>query len=434
MVRRATETLPDGSPKGEVTLPDGAPPFIAPGIDPAKALGVQAYQVGIAARRGGALPKADLPLTSPRPPIPVLSGGPVQGASGVGTMADYARVERLQAQAPLAGAIPAGAPGSIIEEAAPATPPPQPQQRRPVHTVASLGLAPADLLPEEAKQDPDYRQGYGSEYASNQPHLAAKYGVIRNGQRIAPQRLGGTTKGLRPETLKDLEQLNQLASGAQTQGLDQDDAAARRHVEQGMGGASARVGNEPGDNRIHAPTDEQRAEALKRAIDQMDAFEFNQWRQLTMRQILHSEEEREVIEKRLQPLDIGDLIVNNVIRQRIPIIPGKYEVTLQSYDGQVDLALKRLVMTESRSVDVGEQYTLDKYSFMTLTVGLYKINDTLYPDIFDSNGVFDDKLFMAKFNRVMKLPIHMLASIGVNQMWFEMRVRKLYSASAVGNG
>ncbi len=185
---------------------------------------------------------------------------------------------------------------------------------------------------------------------------------------------------------------------------------------------------------MKAPTDEQRAEVLKRAIDQMDAFEFNQWRQLTMRQILHSEEEREAIEKRCRPLTIDEIIATGRIQQRIPIIPGKYEVTLQSFDGQIELALKRLVMAESRSVDVGEQYTLDKYSFMTLAAGLHKINDKVYPDIFDASGVFSDELFFSKFNQVMKLPLHMLASIGVNQMWFEMRVRKLYSATAVGNG
>jgi hypothetical protein len=429
MVRRAAETLPDGTPKGEVTLPDGGAPYIAPGVDP----GVAAYQAGIAARRAGALPKVALPLEQPRPPIPVLAGGPSPGRGGVGTMADYARAERAAGAAPpIPGGIPPGAPGSIIEEGPP--PSAAPSQRRPVHTVASLGLAPADLLPEAAKSDPEYRVGHGSEYASNQPHLAAKYGIVRGGQHIAPQRLGGMPKGLRPETLKDLEALNQLQQGKAVPGLDQDEAATRRHVEAGMGGAAARVGNEPGDNNIKAPTDEQRAEVLKRAIDQMDAFQFNEWRQLTMRQILHSEEEREAIEKRLTPLDIGELIATNVIRQRIPIIPGKYEVTLQSYDGQVDLALKRLVMQESRSVDVGDQYTLDKYSFMTLAVGLHKINDKPYPDIFDANGVFSDELFLKKFNMVMKLPIHMLASIGVNQMWFEMRVRRLYSATALGNG
>lgn len=414
--------------------PPPGEPFIAPGVSSPR---VAAYRAGIEARRGGGLPKADLNLGADRPPIPVLAGGPPeQGRGGLGpgaTMADYARAERGL------GATPGGTGpiGGIIEEGPPLPPPPPAPARSMSPTAASLGLAPNDLLPEEARSDPEYVHGYGAEYACNQPKLAAKYGVIRgNGQRIPPQRLGGAPKGLRPETVRGLEALQQLQQGVgvETPALDPDEAAAQKHVEGGLGGAAGRVGNEPGDRSNKAPTSEEQMEAFKRAIDQMDAFEFNNWRQMMMRKILHSEEERELIESRLKPLDIGELITRGFIRQHIPIRPGQYEITLQSYDGQVDLALKRLVMTESRSVDVGDQYHLDKYSFMTLAVGLHKINDTVFPDIFDSNGNFDDKLFLDKFNKVMKLPIHMLASIGVNLMWFEMRVRKLYSATAVGNG
>jgi hypothetical protein len=409
----------------ETTLPHGGQPtFVAPGVDPARAASVAAYSAGIAARRGGALPKAEMPLQPPsRPPIPYLTGGPSQGQAGGQTMADFARLERGIAAAPAAPVQ-----GSIIEEAPQLSSKPPPRA-----TATSLGLNTTDLLAARAYDDPAFIKGPGCEFAVNQPGLAAKYGVLRNGEFIPPQRLGGASenRALSQKTLEDLKALKELSE--RQAAPDTEDEASRKAVVEGMG-ASARVGNAPGDNSVRAPTDAERAETLKRAIDQMDAFEFNQWRQMSMRQILHSEEERQVIEKRLQPLDIGILIRDGVIRQVIPIIPNKYEITLQSYDGQVDLALKRLVMSESKSVEVGEQYHLDKYSFMTLAVGLHKVNDKAYPDIFDNQGVFNDDLFLKKFNMVMKLPIHMLASIGVNQMWFEMRVRKLYSASAVGNG
>lgn len=416
-------------PKTVVSMPQGQV-YIDPRANPSSV----AYTAGIMARRGGGLPKADLPLNPERPPIPVLAGGPPEGG-GSHTLADYARAERTPATPLPLFAPPPGA--SIIEEAAP-LPQTVPQARR--HSVASLGLAPNDLLPQEATNDPAYRQGYGSQFAANQPELAAKYGVIRGGQVIPPQRLGGARSGqpsLSPKTVADLEALRQLQEQPpSTPGLDRSDEEGRQAVEDGLGGSAARVGGVSKGPPIkpRAESEEERNKVLKAAIDQMDAFEFNQWRQLTMRQILHSEDERDAIEKRLKPLDLAELLSQGVIRQRVPVIPGKYEVTLQSYDGQVELALKRLVMMEARSVDVGEQYLLDKHSFMSLAVGLHKVNEKTYPDITDKEGVFSDELFLKKFNMVMKLPIHMLASIGVNLMWFEMRVRKLYSASAVGNG
>jgi hypothetical protein len=421
------------SQKFETSLPDGGQVYVDPGVDPAKAAGVAAYAAGIHARRGSAaLPKQQLPLQQPRPPIPVLSGGPVQGRGGAGTMADFARAERAFATQ---GAPAPMGPDSIIEEAAPVAPPPQ--QRRQVHTAASLGLVMGDILPEAATQDPSFQQGHGSHFAANQPHLAAKYGVMRQGQYIAPQRLlqAQSPKGqLSPQTVADLETLQRLQSGEGGPLPRENDTELRKQVDASAAGAAARVGNEPGDREVGTATDEERSAKLKRAIEQMDAFEFNQWRQLTMRQFLHSEDQREIIEKRLKPLDITDLLMTNRAEQRIPIIPGKYEVTLHSFDGQTELALKRLAMQESRSVDVGEQYMLDKHSFMSLAAGLHKVNDKPFPTIFDASGNFDDKLFLEKFNQVMKLPLHMLASIGINQMWFEMRVRKLYSATALGNG
>src|SRR5690606_28339622 len=178
---------------------------------------------------------------------------------------------------------------------------------------------------------------------------------------------------------------------------EEEEAEAHAAVADGLGGSAGRIGGVEKDSTD--VSDEERKKLLKNAIDQMDAFEFNQWRQLTMRQILYSEEERELIESRLKPLDLSELLQNNVIRQRIPIIPGKYEITLQSYEGQVELALKRLIMMESRSVDVPHEYLLDKHSFMSLAVGLHKINDTVFPEVLDADGVFDDKLFLAKFNR-----------------------------------
>jgi hypothetical protein len=85
-------------------------------------------------------------------------------------------------------------------------------------------------------------------------------------------------------------------------------------------------------------------------------------------------------------------------------------------------------------VDVGEQYLLDKHSFMSVAAGLHKVNSREFPGILDDEGNFSDEKFLTKFNQVMKLPIHMLASIGVNLWWFEMRVRKLFKADEVGNG
>ena len=100
-----------------------------------------------------------------------------------------------------------------------------------------------------------------------------------------------------------------------------------------------------------------------------------------------------------------------------------------------DLALKRLLMEESKSVEVTERYILDKFALMTLTAGVMSINSNPVPyKIHDKDGKFDDDQFWLKFGWMLKRGIHVLASIGANHTWFEMRVRKLLVAVRVKNG
>jgi hypothetical protein len=102
--------------------------------------------------------------------------------------------------------------------------------------------------------------------------------------------------------------------------------------------------------------------------------------------------------------------------------------------GEEDLAVKRLIMSESRSVEVSDRYLLDKFALMALAVGLKEINGKPMGEHVGEEGSFDDDKFWKKFRRVLKLPLHMLASIGVHHFWFEARVRKLFVAEKVGNG
>lgn len=98
------------------------------------------------------------------------------------------------------------------------------------------------------------------------------------------------------------------------------------------------------------------------------------------------------------------------------------------------MALKRLVMIESRGLEVSERYLLDKFSLMTLVAGLYTLNNNPVPDFHDKDGHFEEDLFWTKFKSITKYPFHMLASIGVNYFWFDIRVRKLFVADSLGNG
>jgi hypothetical protein len=155
---------------------------------------------------------------------------------------------------------------------------------------------------------------------------------------------------------------------------------------------------------------------------------------MMMKDIINNEEQRDLIEKRCTPLDITDLIMRGFVTQRVPVIPNKFEPEFQSMTGGEDLAIKRLIMQESKGLEVSDRYLLDKFSLMAVTIGLRAINGNVIPTHQDNNGKFDEEAFWRKFDFVSKYPFHMLASLGVNYFWFDIRVRKLFVAEKLGNG
>lgn len=369
-----------------------AGPFISPGITDPRAIKYrQQVEERTKARPAGGGPS-----------IPLLSG---EARSGV-TMAEQAAGPRNPAPT-----------GTIFEPSKPSGPPP--------------GLLPQDMLPDAALRDPAYREGSGSRYATSQPQLAYKYGVVRNGQVVPPQKLAGTKSALSQATMEGLQAVEAFnRTRAQAEGPDariEADAAA------GPAGAAARLASPSGDADVTPATADGREE-VEKALKGLDDFDFNRFREAMMKDIINNDEQREIIEQRLAPMELDDLLVNGCVTQTVPIVPGKFEPEFQDMSGETDLALKRLIMEESKSIEVNARYFLDKFSLMSVAAGLRAINRNPLPDYRDQDGNFDEKLFWAKFNLVMKYNFHMLASLGVNFFWFDIRVRKLFVVERLKNG
>lgn len=139
--------------------------------------------------------------------------------------------------------------------------------------------------------------------------------------------------------------------------------------------------------------------------------------------ILNNPERRKVIEARLQPLDIADILIHGEVRQEIPIVVGKLTIMVRSVNGEEDLAVKQLMGTESGT----DRYLMDKFSLMGVTLGLVSINGAELPVHLNKDGDFDKALFMAKFKKVLRYPLTMLSDFGLQFFWFEKRVQALFA-------
>jgi len=422
------------------TTTPGGQPYIDPGAAPAVAAYIEQQAARVAAQRGVQLPKYSEPVGGGMgPTIPRLDAPHTSGHT-MTSQAEQVNSPPMQQQMAAAHA---KLGGNSIVEAPLLAPHMQPQQQapptNPMDQARQMGLQPTDMLPPEAQSDPSFQMGNGAMFAVSQPALAHRYGVIRNGQKIVPQQLqtqqpqqqqGGQGVGaLRPETLQGLAAIEEQRRRQSPEAIKEAEDKAEKQIEGTAASFSANAGEPPKKSKDAKEVQDEMA----RKLELLDSFDYDALRQSVEHDVLNNPGQRELIEKRLEGLSIDDLIIKNQVSQRVPIIPGRFEVTYTSMSGDDDLALKRLLMQESRSVEVTERYLFDKYAFMALTAGVTAVNGNVLPRHVNEKEEFDEDLFMRKFEWVMKRPLHMLSSIGVNHTWFEGRVRKLFVAQKVGN-
>jgi hypothetical protein len=408
-------------------------PFIDPAV--ASPIALQ-YAKGAEGRRRSQpqpLPRYNDPVAGgPDVPIPHLASDATDG-----TMADQARRQRGMPQPSIIpnldsvlsslGNEPAlnhGSPGIVAGDTHQQAP--TPARGAPPQLPANLRRD--DMLPEQATQDPDFRTGPGSMFAANQPAMALKYGVVRNKQFISPAQLRGApapgTGGLRPETvdgLKALEEFQQARQRSESGEASQD----QQEVKDSMAGPAGGAGS------TEKPLSE---EAKKELLDDMDEFQLSRLKNALFKDMLNNEEQKAIIEARLKPLDLSELIITGRVSQIVPIHPGVFEAEFQSYAAEEDLVVKRMIGEEAVSLRPSDRYLMDKYHLMGLTIAVTAINRRPLPDYRDAKGDFSEERFWAKYAIVARFNYHMMASLMVNWFWFDIRVRKLFRAESLGNG
>lgn len=384
-----------------------------------------------------ALPEGGGPVTSPRAAAYAERVGvkkyvaPVGGVPAVSIPpldAPYARGQTMAAQAQ-AGRGPSLPPqGSIFspQGANPFAQPAGPLPGRPENPQTQI--LPTDLLPEEAQNDPAFRKGAGAMFALSQPHLVSKYGLLRNGTTIPPSafRAGGRG-GPSPETMAAVAKLNNdFVYKATAAAQHAEDAELEKEVAGGpVGAARTAAGAGRADPKLE--------KEMKTRLESMDKLDLHRLQEMGVVDLLNNDDQKTLIEERCSKITLDEYVMNGFVRQRVPIVPGVFEVTFQSMALEDELTLKNLIAKEANALELSDRYLVDKYGYMGLAVGLHMIHsagkDIPFPSHLNNEGVFDETLFWAKFKRVLRLPFHLAASLAINFFWFEVRVRRLPRAA-----
>ena len=180
--------------------------------------------------------------------------------------------------------------------------------------------------------------------------------------------------------------------------------------------------------------DEARLKEEARLAEVFEGFDFG-GQQAQIDRILDNKKRRKEIEDRCAPMSFEDLLMKDEVQQRVPIIPGKFEPLFRSLRPVESLYIKQRMAKETINTD---QYLGEKYNLLLLTCSLVDISSAPLPDhrkhLPDGSFEVDDKLFEEKLKRVAQKSGYIIADLGVNYMWFDIRVRKLINPEALGNG
>jgi hypothetical protein len=148
------------------------------------------------------------------------------------------------------------------------------------------------------------------------------------------------------------------------------------------------------------------------------------------RRILDNKTRRKEIEERCEPMKFEDLLLKDEVQQTVPIIPGKFEPRFRSITPEESLFIKKYLSKDNNS----DVYMLEKYTLCQLALGIVAINGRPLPEHRAADGSVDQAAFEAKLALLRKKSGHIMDDLSLNYYWFDMRVRKLLSPDALGNG
>jgi hypothetical protein len=186
------------------------------------------------------------------------------------------------------------------------------------------------------------------------------------------------------------------------------------------------------ENDVHGRLGDADKEIAERDKNEELPFDFDAI--IEARNPLYNKERRAVIESRLAPLDIEDLIMKKEIIQLIPIIPGKFELELRTISQNENLWIEQHLYEHPGS----DRYVTELHSTFKLVCALVSVNNQRLPDHRKDVGTrqehVDRDKFEEKMFHVASHPVQIIADFGAQCNWFNDRVNALFSVENLKNG
>lgn len=287
-------------------------------------------------------------------------------------------------------------------------PPPDSDKMR---AIAQMHGVPVEQeAPKQDPQGPVQMRGVGAAYAANQAQATAE----------------------RPLSMKEAWERGMAAQPAVSEGSKE---ALRKVHEMADAKEETKPEKEPEQEQEQ---EESTSDAVDRAAEEAlsareifgpDLFGVNE-----ARQKLISKKRREMIEARLAPLDLSDLVMKGEMTQTVPVIPGKLSLTFRTLSQMENMWIMKYLYDFPGS----PLYLQELNATCRLTCALLAVNDTVLPDHRSNIGESGEDIKRDDFERKLKIvtsyPLQLIADMSVQHVWFQSRVDRLFTLDELKNG
>lgn len=153
--------------------------------------------------------------------------------------------------------------------------------------------------------------------------------------------------------------------------------------------------------------------------------------------VINNEEERKFVEKDLVPMDLADGLMTGVFTQKVPVIAGKMEVVFRSLTPFENEEMRRAILDDVLKDERFANMAGERLAMWQTVASVHIFNGNEMPShLRDVAGgkEFLWEVFRLKVARYENYPSPLIHALTTHAYWFDLRVRRLFSNTALKNG
>lgn len=235
----------------------------------------------------------------------------------------------------------------------------------------------------------------------------------------APQ---GSSSGLSPATVDGLRAIKAATEAAQKKG----ESMEAPTVPEAKGAV-----NDPEVIQREAP----RSESL--TSQELDDLDLGAAMLRIQRDVINNDEQRKLIESRVEPIDIKRGIATGTFDQHVPIVPDILEVWFRSVTPFEHMRIRRMLIAMAEADPLFESLSIETFNALNIAASIKQVNGEKWPDHIDyasGSPNFDADVLRHKLDRLLVLPAPVFHSLGVHCSWFDIRCREGLRVPALKGG